>query len=365
VIKNNILYKEPASSFSGGGGGSADDDWYEWDMSTLTNTGAAPTSIMDDIYTGGTVMVGDVNNQNGRVWVTGSDDTPIITATNTNNGNVSMGVSAETQGSTMSIAGSFHAHDGAQVNYGVFAQCGLTAMSNYAGYFAGDVYSTMSFVGSDRKLKENIQDYSGAMDKLLNIGVKSYNFKEDYSFMGFDRKNHVGVIAQELKEVFPEFVKTTYHPAEFDDEGIVVREEVEFLTVSYESLIPVLVKGMQEQQAEIESLKEELLSVQENKSNKSGTGINSSVDLEIGLAQNRPNPFSERTIIGYTIPEESMSGQILIFNMNGMLIRTFDLPSNKKGEITIEGSELDAGMYIYTLMADGQEMDTKRMILTK
>jgi hypothetical protein len=33
--------------------------------------------------------------------------------------------------------------------------------------------------------------------------------------------------------------------------------------------------------------------------------------------------------------------------------------------VTIEGHTLKAGMYLYTLIADGKEVDTKRMILTK
>ena len=35
------------------------------------------------------------------------------------------------------------------------------------------------------------------------------------------------------------------------------------------------------------------------------------------------------------------------------------------GSVLIQGSELLAGMYIYTLIADGKEVDTKRMILTE
>jgi len=32
---------------------------------------------------------------------------------------------------------------------------------------------------------------------------------------------------------------------------------------------------------------------------------------------------------------------------------------------TIEGCSINAGMYLYTLIADGKEVDTKKMILTK
>jgi len=34
-------------------------------------------------------------------------------------------------------------------------------------------------------------------------------------------------------------------------------------------------------------------------------------------------------------------------------------------KLTISGSELNAGMYFYSLIADGKEVDTKKMILTK
>ena len=33
--------------------------------------------------------------------------------------------------------------------------------------------------------------------------------------------------------------------------------------------------------------------------------------------------------------------------------------------VTIPGNEFPAGMYIYTLIADGKVIDTKRVILTK
>lgn len=35
------------------------------------------------------------------------------------------------------------------------------------------------------------------------------------------------------------------------------------------------------------------------------------------------------------------------------------------GSVTIQGSGLSAGMYLYSLIADGEEVATKRMILTK
>jgi hypothetical protein len=40
-------------------------------------------------------------------------------------------------------------------------------------------------------------------------------------------------------------------------------------------------------------------------------------------------------------------------------------PTKGKVVIAYNGSELPAGMYLYTLVADNEIMDTKRMVLTK
>jgi hypothetical protein len=39
--------------------------------------------------------------------------------------------------------------------------------------------------------------------------------------------------------------------------------------------------------------------------------------------------------------------------------------SGRCSHATIKGSELRAGMYLYALIADGQEVDVKQMILTE
>jgi hypothetical protein len=51
--------------------------------------------------------------------------------------------------------------------------------------------------------------------------------------------------------------------------------------------------------------------------------------------------------------------------MNGKLLRTKAINSTGKGEITILGNELAAGMYYYSLVVDNKEIDTKKMILTE
>ncbi|OUN69982.1 hypothetical protein B5G10_10830 [Barnesiella sp. An55] len=51
--------------------------------------------------------------------------------------------------------------------------------------------------------------------------------------------------------------------------------------------------------------------------------------------------------------------------MQGAQIRRIEIAERGENQVTLQGSELSAGMYIYSLIADGKEIDSKRMILTK
>ena len=81
------------------------------------------------------------------------------------------------------------------------------------------------------------------------------------------------------------------------------------------------------------------------------------------MHQNKPNPFNQNTIIEYEIPVNAVKGQLLIFDMQGTQLKKYDNLVKGKNSITINGNELGAGMFLYSLILDGNEVDTKRMIL--
>ncbi len=82
------------------------------------------------------------------------------------------------------------------------------------------------------------------------------------------------------------------------------------------------------------------------------------------LHQNKPNPFNERTVIAYDLKGSTPnSALICIFDMNGTLRSTYTVPPRTDGQITLEGGTLRPGMYLYSLILDDVEVDTKRMIL--
>jgi hypothetical protein len=51
--------------------------------------------------------------------------------------------------------------------------------------------------------------------------------------------------------------------------------------------------------------------------------------------------------------------------MQGRQVKNFDVRETGRGSITPEGSSMQPGMYMYSLIADGMEVDTKKMILTR
>ena len=57
------------------------------------------------------------------------------------------------------------------------------------------------------------------------------------------------------------------------------------------------------------------------------------------------------------------SASIMIFNTQGALAKQMHIQRQQQNVI-INGSELTAGMNFYSLIVNGQEIDTKRMILT-
>ncbi len=82
-------------------------------------------------------------------------------------------------------------------------------------------------ISSDARLKSNIVSLGSTLSKLLQIDGKSYEIKG---------KQKIGVLAQEIKEVFPELVS---------------EDNNEMLAVNYQGLVPVLINALKEQDAKM------------------------------------------------------------------------------------------------------------------
>jgi len=93
---------------------------------------------------------------------------------------------------------------------------------------------------SDRRYKTEIEPIGEALEGLLGIEPVRYRFKPG---TGYSDGEQIGLIAQDVEDAFPELVLR-------DDEGD--------RSVAYSKLTAVLIRALQEQQAQIEALEDEL-----------------------------------------------------------------------------------------------------------
>ena len=98
---------------------------------------------------------------------------------------------------------------------------------------ATGAYTTIS----DANLKENVINYTNALDKVNLLRPVTYNFIDDKN-----KYNQIGLIAQEVLNVIPEIVAK---PANEDG----------YYGLNYAGLTPILIKAIQEQQTIINDLK--------------------------------------------------------------------------------------------------------------
>ena len=107
----------------------------------------------------------------------------------------------------------------------------------------GDVFAASTQVGSDRRLKENIEEIPYGLDEVLKLRPVEFDWKEKR-----DGVHDIGVIAQEIEKIIPVVVKS----------GKNLKEETSFKTVDYSKLTAVLIKAIQEQNKKIDKLQEDI-----------------------------------------------------------------------------------------------------------
>jgi endosialidase-like protein len=123
-----------------------------------------------------------------------------------------------------------------------------TSTTGYAGYFQGNVYVTGSITqNSDARLKQDVASLGYGLRDLLRLRPVSFNWKDRP-----DRGRQLGLIAQEVEPVLPELVTTD-------------KDAEQTKGLNYIGLVPVTIKAIQEQQAQIEDQKKRIADLEEEK----------------------------------------------------------------------------------------------------
>ncbi len=324
-------------------------------------------------------------------------------------GNVNYGVDALAVGGSQNFGIRTRATSPSGINYGIYSSASSQGGSatSYAGFFVGDVYvngvnsGTGYLYASDSQFKNGVDTISNPIDIVNNLAPKTffYDTTNVYDIHFSDQKQY-GFIAQDVEQILPELVGNVTKPAMYDSLGNIVTNEVTYKNLNYNAFIGILTAAVQEQQIQIDSLNEELntkdslltdlndrLTYLENclsgilpilcQLNQQAIQTNSEEEQSeietqlsviltnreaIILDQNVPNPFAEKTVIDFSIPESVKSAQLYFYNNMGELIKTVDILDRGKGSLTVYGADLSSGVYTYTLVADSKAVATKKMV---
>lgn len=254
----------------------------------------------------------------------------------------------------------------------------------YAGYFVGSVNVTGNltipniYIPADSRLSENVVslnergEESNALENLLSMNVIQYNMKsrileeltdeigkneteeehKAYEYLKKDEmkmsaRRHYGLDAEELQKIYPD---------------LVLEGQDGYLAVNYVELVPLLIRSIQE-------LKQELDAVKGDSKAMTRSVNNESIDFSAAatgnvLYQNTPNPFKEQTTIRFSLADDVQDASICIFDMTGKMLKKLPISSGDSS-VSVNGYELGEGMFLYSLIVNGQVIDTKRMVISK
>jgi hypothetical protein len=130
---------------------------------------------------------------------------------------------------------------------------GDTGAYRFYIYSNGNIVNANNSYGpiSDIKLKENIIDATPKLDKLMQVRIVNYNLIND------PKLKQIGVIAQELEQVFPALVD---EHLDTDKEGNDLGTTTKSVKMSV--FVPILIKAMQEQNQIIQELSNRLIKLE-------------------------------------------------------------------------------------------------------
>lgn len=269
-------------------------------------------------------------------------------------------------------------------DYTIYYSHPTDIQGKYAGYFRGSVNVTGNltipnmYIPSDSRLSENVVslnergEESNALENLLSMNVIQYNMKsrvleeltdkigkdeteeERKAYeqlkkdeMKMSARRHFGIDAEELQKVYPD---------------LVLEGQDGYLAVNYVELVPLLIRSIQELKQELDAVKGDSKAMTRSFNNESAD-FNAPATGNV-LYQNIPNPFKEQTIIRFSLADDVQEASINIFDMTGKTIKKLPI-STGMDSVSIGGYELGEGMFLYSLIVNGQVIDTKRMVISK
>ncbi|MGV9011775.1 MAG: tail fiber domain-containing protein [Flavobacteriales bacterium] len=265
-------------------------------------------------------------------------------------------------------------------NYGLFATTsGNVNGTDWAGWFQGRVtvngsgYIPAAWnITSDGNLKTNVEDLANATELLEQLQPKRYDFLvEEHPEIALPTGTQLGLIAQEVETILPEWIKQVVIPATYDDStGVQLTPSEEIKTMNYIGLIPLLIAGFKEQSVRIDYLEAQISQCcasqgQGMAPNNGGQRTAPVEELQKQRLLIIPNPVADLTTLEYYVPK---AGQVSlqVSTSDGKPLSTLREELAEAGTYNYawNTTKLAAGTYFCTFMLDGAVV-VKRAVKVK
>jgi hypothetical protein len=262
-------------------------------------------------------------------------------------------------------------------------------------------YSSISDGRFKKQVRENVQ----GLDFIMDLRPVTYQLDarklDDFLRSGMPKDpeiemtNYYRALRKKSKVTYTGFIAQEVEKAAaekgFDFSGLVKPQHAQdHYGLRYAEFVVPLVKGMQEQQEQIEDQEVEISELKRQLQAKEAANreletrlsrVESLLDklLETSeentgsavkvsdarLEQNQPNPFHQTTTIRYFIPEGTTRAELRISDVSGRILKTVIVDTRGAGQTALDTSTLSSGTYQYSLVLDGQLLDTRQMVLSR
>ncbi len=96
----------------------------------------------------------------------------------------------------------------------------------------------------------------------------------------------------------------------------------------------------------------------------SSVGMGEFEDNKLSVSNAYPNPASSQTSFDYVLPQSASKASIRIHNLLGAVVRESVL-TDRTGKTTLNISDLNDGVYFYSIIVNNETIETKRLIVSR
>ena len=205
-------------------------------------------------------------------------------------------------------------------------------------------WENITLLGSDTS-QESI------LDKVMGLHVVEYNMKPSINGKDYNsEQRRIGLLANELLSVFPQVVVGNPYDGS--------------VGINYLDLIPALFSCIQELKVQLDARTEKIVDVMMSR----GTGPSAVREVRNAIGNTllsvASTSVSEPVRVRYLLIDDATDANLTITDMGGRMMKKVPL-SPSDTEVMIDSGSLGEGIYLCTLLVNGVNVGTKRLVKTK